>query len=258
MQQKLKTATPIVLLSFILLLGISNCNRPPELPDEPTVSFENIEFEIINAGDPLFEENVLRLSMKVSDGNGDLGLDGDESAGIYAPFELVTDGGNFVEFGDRPDDPPFSCLEYVIEDQENTDLNKDGDLLDTLKINFNKNQFNVEVDFWVKKNGFFEEIDLRAQPPGSSNQNTLCGISFDGRFPCLSAQDNPCDFVTNSNSPIEGTVTYEMKSGLFLPLFRTDTLKLRFLIRDRALNESNVAETPEFTLQSIRKVNGEG
>lgn len=257
MQQKPKRAFKIVFLWSLLMLVFSSCNRPPELPDQPTVAFDNIEFETLNAGDPLFEENVLRLSMKISDGNGDLGLDGNEISGIYAPFELVTDRGNFVEFGDRPEDPPFSCLEYVIEDQENTDLNFDGDLLDTLKINFNKNQFNIEVDFLVKKNGVFEEIDLRAQPPGSSNQNTLCGISFDGRFPCLSTQDNPCDHVRNSNSPIEGTVTYEMKSGLFLPLFRTDTLKLSFLVRDRALNESNVAETPEFTLQSIRKVNGD-
>lgn len=257
MQQKSKTTAQFTFPLMLLLLIFSSCNRPPELPNEPTVAFENIEFEVLNAGDPLFEENILRLTMRVSDGNGDLGLDGNETSGIYAPFELIRDGDGFVEFGDRPDDPPFSCLEYVIEDRENTDLNGDGDLLDTLKINFNKNQFNVEVDFLVKKNGVFEELDLRAQPPGSSNQNTLCGISFDGRFPCLSAQENPCNFVSNNDSPVEGTVSYEMKSGLFLPLFRTDTLKLSFLIRDRALNESNVAETPEFTLQSIRKVNGD-
>jgi len=240
-----------------VLVCISSCNKPPDLPDTPTISFEDLAFELRNEGDPLFEETVLSLSFNVEDGNGDLGLDGTDGSTIgslqYQPFTLVPNGnGDFVAFGDRPTDPSFTCLDYVIEDRENLDLNGDGDLADTLLINFNQNQFNIEVDFFVKRNGSFEELDLRAQPLGSSNESTFCGISFDGRFPCLSSEDNPCDFIRDNDRPIEGVITYEMNSGLFLPIFRTDTIMLEFKIRDRALNESNIAQSPEFTLQSVR------
>ncbi len=237
---------------LVVLTAFASCNRPPDLPDTPSISFERVTFEIRNEGDPLFEENVLSLSFNVQDGNGDLGLDGTEDNAPYNTFNLITDNGNFVEFGDRPTDPPFSCLHYVIEDAENTDLNNDGDLQDTLLIDFNENQFNIEVDFLVKVNDTFEELEMRAQPRGSANERTFCGISFDGRFPCLSNEDNPCDFIRNNDRPIEGVITYEMNSGLFLPIFRNETLKLRFKIRDRALNVSNVAESTEFTLQDIR------
>ncbi len=245
-------------ISAILILAITACNRPPDLPLEPSISFENVEFEILNQGDPLFEQNELRLTFNVSDGDGDLGLDGNEGSdnqGPYRNYFLVRDGNRFVEFGDRPTDPPFTCLDYVIEDRENQDINNDGDFADTLRIEFNPAQYNIEVDFLVKDNGHFNEIDMRAQPLFSANQQTLCGITFDGRFPCLSTQDNPCDFISGNDRPIEGTVTYAMNSALFLPVFRTDTIKLQFKIRDRALNESNIAETPEFTLQGIQITN---
>lgn len=244
----------LLFTSLLVLLTAIGCVRPPDLPETPSISYNNVEFDILNEGDPLFEETVLRLSINISDGDGDLGLDGSEDFGPYRPFSLVLDNGQFVEFGQRPGDPPFTCLDYAIEDGENTDLNGDVDLLDTLLINFNQNQFNIEVDFFVKQGGQFQEVELRAQPPGSPNETTLCGISFDGRFPCLSSDDNPCSFIQQNSRPIEGVVTYDMSSGLFLPIFRTDTMKLAFKIRDRALNESNVAETPEFTLQSIRVV----
>lgn len=246
-----KTIFPLIILTILMVF--IGCIRPPDLPDTPEISYQNVEFEVVNAGDPLFEQTILRLSFNVSDGNGDLGLDGREDFPPYNSFNLLLDDdGNFIEFGQRPDDPAFTCLDYAVEDGENTDLNGDGDLLDTLLIDFNTDQFNIEVDFFVKRFGQFQEIDLRAQPPGSPNETTRCGISFDGRFPCLSSDDNPCNFIQGNERPIEGIVTYNMNSGLFLPIFRTDTIKLSFKIKDRALNESNVAETPEFTLQGIQ------
>jgi hypothetical protein len=43
-----------------------------------------------------------------------------------------------------------------------------------------------------------------------------------------------------------------MENFGFVPYFRNDTLKLRIRIIDRALNTSNVIETPEFTLEGIQ------
>ncbi len=241
----------IFITASLFALLVIGCNRPPVLPDEPTISFEDVKFEIKNEGTPLFEETILSLSFNVQDGNGDLGLAGGENNPPYNAFELVPGPNGPIEFGDRPTDPVFTCLDYVIEDTENLDLNNDQDFLDTLLVIPNKNQFNIEVDFFVKRNGVFEEFDLRAQPRGSANETTLCGTSFDGRFPCLSSEDNPCNFIRDTDRPIEGVITYEMNSGLFLPLFRTDTIMLEFKIRDRALNESNIARSEEFTLQGI-------
>ena len=56
--------------------------------------------------------------------------------------------------------------------------------------------------------------------------------------------------ISKNSGPIEGVIKYEMKSGLFLPVFRTDTVKIVFQMQDRARNRSNIVETPEFTLQS--------
>jgi hypothetical protein len=104
----------------------------------------------------------------------------------------------------------------------------------------------------VKKDGVFEELDFRRLPI-SANGETLCGeVPFDSRIPCLSNEDNPCADISQNPGPIEGTIRYEMQSGLFVPIFRLDTIKLVFQMQDRALNKSNVIESPEFTLGSIR------
>jgi len=234
---------------FIASLALASCNRPPDLPIAPSISYENVDFKTINEGDPLFETNVLVLSINIEDGDGDLGLSGNEDGFPYHAFTVVVDNqGTPIEFGDDPNDPPFSCLDYAVESGENTDLNFDGDLSDTILIDFNEDQYNIFVDFFRKVNGVFVEVDIRAQPPGSANSSTLCGQSFDGRFPCLSNDQEPCNYIINNKRPIKGTINYNMESALFLPIFRTDTMMLKVMIQDRALNKSNEVETPEFTL----------
>ena len=233
-------------LFFILAVTMLSCNRPPDLPPTPAISFHSIAFEILNEG-TIQQEELLKLSFNFEDGDGDLGLEGDENAPPYHPYDVITENGTPVEFGQRDGDPDFTCINYVFEDSEDIDFNSDGDKLDTILIDFNENQYNIEIDFFVKRNGTFEEVEIRAQPPGSQNANTLCGITYDGRFPCLAQKGEACE----NNGPLEGVITYNMPSSGFLTLFRTDTLMLRFQIRDRALHESNFVETPEFTLQNI-------
>ena len=135
------------------------------------------------------------------------------------------------------------------------DYNEDGDATDTLRIVLNEDRFNFFIDFFVKKNGTFEELDFR-RIPESANGQTLCGeVPFDSRIPCLSTEANPCRDLTQNPGPIEGVIKYDMQSGLFVPVFRLDTIKVVFQMQDRALHKSNIIESPEFTLASIRQGN---
>lgn len=260
---KLNHAKYYSLAAITLVFTLLGCNRPPDLPDTPVISFNDVSFEVttIFIGSVPIETTTLKLTFNVADGDGDIGLDGAESGRPYNEFEFVTNNdGSIVEFGERPEDPPFTCISYIIEAPQGVpvdatfDYNQDGDTGDTLRIIQNENRFNIFVDFLVKQpDGSFVESDVRTWPPGSDNEETFCNSeTFDGRIPCLSAEDEPCDFIRSTNRPIEGTITYDMLSSGFLPIFRAETIKLSFQIQDRALNKSNIVESPEFTLQDIR------
>lgn len=250
--------------ALTLLISLMACNRPPDLPLAPSIGYEDVVFEVssTNIGAVVIETFALKLTFSVSDGDGDIGLDGAESGRPYQEFDLVRDEVTRqpVVFGERPQDPPFNCLDWLIESPVGVppdaafDYNGDGDKRDTVLVNFNPNRFNMFVDFFIKQpDGSFVESDVRTWPPGSINEQTFCNTeTFDGRIPCLSSADEPCDFVRSTKRPIEGSITYEMISSGFLPVFRTSTIKMVFQIQDRALNKSNIVETPEFTLQDIR------
>ena len=109
-------------------------------------------------------------------------------------------------------------------------------IADTLYFTFNENHYNITIQFLVKNNdGTFTEFNWRDE---------FC-TTYDGRFPILSND--------GESNPLEGTIRYDMGSNGWLPLFSIKTLKLRIYIKDRALNKSNVIETPEFTLDKIRR-----
>uniref|UniRef100_UPI0040485B87 hypothetical protein n=1 Tax=Roseivirga sp. TaxID=1964215 RepID=UPI0040485B87 len=244
-------------LSIVLIYAFASCTRPPELPLEPVISFQKIEFkeivEVIGQTGIEIRTGLLSLSFNIADGDGDIGIDGGETG---PDFNFIRDNsGEIIQFGQRPQDPPFTCVDYLIESLEGAngiDYNEDGDATDTLRIVLNENRFNFFIDFFVKKNGTFQELDFR-RIPESANGETLCGeVPFDSRIPCLSTEDNPCRDLTQNPGPIEGVIKYDMQSGLFLPTFRLDTVKVVFQMQDRAFNKSNVIESPEFTLASIR------
>ncbi|WP_339605860.1 hypothetical protein [uncultured Roseivirga sp.] len=248
-----------IIFSIALFSLVMACNRPPDLPIEPNIGFNKVEFkeevEVIGSTGVEIRTGVLSLSFNISDGDGDIGLDGDE---VGPDYDFITyPNGQIVQFGERPEDPPFTCIDYVREaDQADgegnlgADLNGNGNATDTLRIELNEDRFNFFIDFFVKKNGTFQEIDFR-KIPESANGITLCGeIPFDSRIPCLSKEGKPCSAIPTNPGPIEGVIKYDMKSGIFLPVFRTDTIKVVFQIQDRAKHRSNIVESPEFTLQS--------
>ena len=74
-----------------------------------------------------------------------------------------------------------------------------------------------------------------------------CGLDFDSRFP-------PLNISSNSQS-ISGNLTYSMVSSGFNSVLENETFKLKIKIKDRSLNNSNIIETQDFTLNSILKIN---
>jgi hypothetical protein len=113
-------------------------------------------------------------------------------------------------------------------------------VFDSLYFEQNPNHYNITVDFLVKTDPNnpdpslrFTEFDWRKE---------FC-TTFDGRFPELS----------KTSTALDGTLIYAMESRGFKILFGDKILKLRIQIRDQELNASNIVESGEFTLNSIRK-----
>lgn len=190
------------------------------------------------------------------------------------PWVRTFPNENYVEeFSSEDNRPDFDCLNYQIGylnsekeiflPEESFLLLKSGSkqykyystigrvdfidtailVKDTVFIRRNENHFNILVDFFVKRNGSYKYFEwLTAFDDSGCN-----GTDFRGRFPVFD-NDNLI-----SRTSIEGTLKYSMKSNGFDILFRNDTIKLRIIIKDLALNESNVIETPDFTLQGIAR-----
>ena len=54
-----------------------------------------------------------------------------------------------------------------------------------------KTSINIEVDFLVKRNGTFEELENESATSRKPERIHPLWNFFDGRFPCLSSEDNP-------------------------------------------------------------------
>jgi hypothetical protein len=100
--------------------------------------------------------------------------------------------------------------------------------LDTFFVAENFNQYNMLVKFYQKIGNTYQEFDWRKE---------FC-LPYDSKFVNFS----------DSGSPVEGTLTFSMKSFGFEPLFGVRSLYIEFQIIDQALNTSNIERTREFTL----------
>jgi hypothetical protein len=243
------------LLIAALALFFSACNRPPELPVEPEIEFECVTFkEVANGQDSLI------VKINFQDGDGDIGLRGDESGRPYNDvFYFFDSDEELITYSTRSTVPgydtlpayefPYYCTNWiinptievtdVIRGPNGVDFRYTSDVVveDTVYVQRNTNHFNMDIQYFVQRNGVYEEFDW------VTSFEPQCGESFNGRFPVLSDLND---------RPLEGTLRYGMTSSGFLFLFRNDTLKLRIQIKDRALNRSNVIETPPFTLLGVR------
>ena len=222
-----------------LSLAATSCFTAPEFPNEPQISFNNIVF---NKGVEEFDPDSLILSINFQDGDGDLGLrnDGSDTGQPYNDlWYFIKSDGDFLTYSDRnlPEydtlpayEFPFYCQNYVIRDDITNEV-------DTFYVQPNEYHHNIKIKYFVKKNGVYDEFDFETA------FGPLCGETFDGRYPILNEGGR--------DRPLEGVLKYKMQSAGFELLFRLDTLMLEVYIYDRALNKSNVIQTPDFVLRDI-------
>ncbi|MEN8248202.1 MAG: hypothetical protein ABFS32_04670 [Bacteroidota bacterium] len=221
----------------VFVLFMSACLTPPEFPNEPEISFNKI---IYKEGGTEFASDTLVLTINFQDGDGNLGFV-DDSMDISPPYHqdnyyIKLSDSTYVTLADRalpgfdtllpPYEFPYTCINY-----HNTNET------DTFYTEPNEYYYNIYVNFFVRKNGIYTEFDWL----------TLyndCNTPYHGRFPLLN--------IPYRDRPLTGKLKYNMESVTGLrPIFRDDTLKLEIYIYDRALNKSNVIETPDFVIKNI-------
>lgn len=105
---------------------------------------------------------------------------------------------------------------------------------DTVYFTRNPDQYNIDINYFVQSGNTFELFDLWQRSCGTSN----------GRFPVLTEKDG---------NPIEGTLTYGIVNNLGFERIFPGVIKIQVMIRDRALNKSNVVESEAITLKGIKK-----
>lgn len=274
------------LFLFGISIGVTACFDPPEFPTTPDIDFESIYFlEAESQG----ERDELVLTLTFRDGDGDLGLSATDIEPPYhdVNFYLANDGdtillkkrtayGELPQFVDVPTNatgklvtvrtaedplyhdliPPYideqsSCTYYtytsiyvaeadkhIFDDTYNFETLSYPNLpdvyvlLDTFYYQRNPNYANIDVEFWVDEGNGYELFDWEKE---------FCTISFNQRFTVLSDKDGA----------LSGSLEYSMATSGMKSIFSIKPLKLKVRIRDRALNNSNQIETPEFTLDKI-------
>jgi hypothetical protein len=191
----------------------------------PSITFESVRYAPGPSG---FDSLIVTIGSQ--DGDGDLGLTGADNDPPYQPLNFPLNSQNeFILFGDPEAPDQFNVCDFV------TDMDVTGDdIPDTVYVEINQNSFNIEVDYFIKRDGQYQEYDWRRE------FGPFSCITFDGRYPLL----NSAEF----ERPLAGSLSYTMISSGFLPIFGNDTLQLRVEIKDRALNISNTVESPDFVI----------
>ncbi len=214
-----------------LLAGGYACISPPEnFPTVPEISFNALEYVETSGADSLI------VTVNFRDAEGDLGLNPRDLDPPFNELDYLRDAsGNLITYANRPPEAPsFNNRDWVI-----FPLINNQQVRDTIWVRENPNHYNIFVKFFIKRSGEYTEFRW-SDPPYFTN--------FNGRFPRIIPDDR--------QRAVEGQIRYGMLSLGWNSIFRNDTLRLDIEIQDRALNRSNTASTPDFTIPQIRRLSG--
>ena len=253
---KYKRFLGIAILSIASSILFYGCPTIPEFPVQPSVKYDDVSFEIFTytteTGVQITSEKI-NLTLYFEDGDGDLGLNLDETNPPFNEFNIPLQPDNsLIRIGDSDTLPAYNPINYYIPATsdslvysyiryEGTDsaqyINERLDANDTIYVIPNPRSKNIFIDFYYQptNNSDFVLFDFNAAP---YYQN------FNGRFPRLNTEEY--------ERPINGTLTYSLESVIFQILFRQQPIILEFYITDRAGNKSNVARTEPFILSEVQ------
>jgi len=248
-------------IALVLMWAVGSCIKEPAYSVIPHIDLQNIEFKKSSTTDTLV------FTLKFTDGDGDLGINGDETTlgsdgsididnPIYFIYDTIqkkilyfahsndltlsTYGNNlsYVNYRSKriihahPFDtlPALSCRNWQVRQSTRTD---------TLYFQTNLNYYNFFVDLYIKNtNGTYTYFD----PAAYFAFGNLCVTNFFyGRFPVLSTD-------LGKKSPLDGVLIYKVQSaGLYL-ILHGKTVKYKITIRDRELHTSNLIETGDYII----------
>ncbi len=223
----------VVAASSVFFMG---CPTAPEFPDKPSIAFQDVNFEQRGVtGQQNVTEDVITISLAFEDGDGDLGLSSNDINKPYNQYDLrFTQEGELIYVGDNDTLPAYNPLDYIVVPEGDSAMNGNAVLPgDTIYIVRNARFYNIFIKMFYKPGGKgdFVEFDWEDAPYFQS---------FNGRFPILNTEEYA--------RPLNGELTYEIKSAGFRPVFREDPIIIETYILDRAGNKSNTVQSKPFQL----------
>jgi len=250
---------------LLLMWIVDACLKQPENSIIPQISLQSIDFkkEFIVNGNP----DTLIIVIKFTDGDGDLGLNTDETAiyngtdsvDINTPFYYVYDssknsiwyythskkltlpkGYRYVNYASYRTihTLPFDTLPGNVT-CKNWEIQSAP--ADTLYIQTNPYNNNFFVDLYSKNSdGTYTFID--STDPNRFPGNLCSTNFFNSRFPILSSD-------LGKKSSLDGTITYKYQSAAFYYLFHGQTMQAHIYILDRALHKSNLIVSDDFVIK---------
>lgn len=228
-----------LMLAVGIMAIFSACERPPELPTNPTITFNSIRY-----GQGENQRDTLILMIDFEDGDGDLGIARDDDDPKFQEFFFVTQSGDLIaEFDEarviffgEPGQPPFNNKDWFVGQF------REEPPVDTVRVEFNPNHHNIFVEFYYRADTNGDGDDTDDEDYIKIDMVEIFGLNFYGRFFPLNTSD--------VDRPLRGTLTYNMEAFFKLnPIFRDQTLKVDVQIQDRALNKSNIVESNDFRLE---------
>jgi hypothetical protein len=247
---------------LILIWIVGACLKQPENSIIPQIQLQGLNFkkEFPVASD------TLTITLRFSDGDGDLGIDGSETA-IYAsgtdsidintPYYFAYDTlrnttWRYTHYNNATLPKGYKWVNYASHRTIHThpfdtlpsnltckDWEYRANPADTLYIQLNPYNNNIFVDIYTKGSGgtytLFDPINV--YPFGN-----LCVTNFfNGRFPILASD-------LGKKSSLDGTITYKIRSPALWIFLRGKTIKVKAYILDRAFHKSNIIESDDLVI----------
>jgi hypothetical protein len=257
----IRNFTIILVLTWV----VGACIKQPEDSVIPYIEFQSIAFKNEFLSTKNFD--TLILTLKFRDGDGDLGINADETAiytssvdstDINSPYYFVYDTtkNTIWYYTHSPNDPrlprTFKYVNYASSQNihshpfdtlppltcKNWEQRKTPS--DIFYIQINPYNNNIFVDIYIKNaDGTYTYFDPNDIYPFGEN----CSPNFfNARFPVLSTD-------LGKKSSLSGTITYKIQSAGLCIFLCGKTIKVKTYILDRAFHKSSAIWSDDFVVK---------